>query len=119
MLAQPDVGSLAVTPPLASVMSNHNGPAFRPLTLLAPELEEPLLRCPTSDVLCRGIGTVEAAPTVRKWPQRQLALRHVRFCQDCADDSAVSETAAHSPERLESYRIPPMTRRASLPHSSG
>jgi hypothetical protein len=85
------------------VKSTRDGPAFRPLTLLATELEEPLSRCPTSEVLCRQIETIRSAPTARRWRQRWNALVLVRFGQDCTDGTGITRTAEDSPEPLESY----------------
>jgi len=79
------------------VKSNRDGPAIRPLTLLATELEEPSSHCPTSDVLCRRIGTVGTVPAARKWPERKQAPGRIRLSQVCAGGSGISENAERQP----------------------
>ena len=100
----------------------------RPPTLRALGLEEPFPFRPTSDVLCRLIGTAATAPTIA--PADTLRLHQLeaslepgspqrldRLGQDCATAPRIRGSAAHSPERLGLYRSQLMTQSAEAPRS--
>jgi hypothetical protein len=100
----------------------------RPPTLRALGLEEPFPFRPTSDVLCRLIGTAATAPTIA--PADTPRLHHLeaslepalsqqldRLGQDCATAPRIRRSAACSPERLGLYRSQLMTQSADAPRS--
>jgi len=95
------------------VKSNRDGPTIRPLTLLAIELEEPRSHCPTSDVLCRLVGTVGTVPAARKWPERKQASGRIRLGQVCAGESGISENAERQPRTSQVVLDPTETCSAS------